>query len=141
MPFKLAGPKVLTAGTAARDPAARPVINVVILDVGNRVRCGDKIPCEITLSVREEREMPGSVLLELVQNDRIFDSCRTVPQRNLGSGVFTLRGGLKAPRKPGRYQVRGKAVDTEIMPASPGREAEIVNFTTKSDAVILEVIP
>jgi len=140
-PFELAGAKILKPGEVPRGPSELPKLVVTLRGGFGVIKAGDKIPCDVTLTVPSERLMPGGVVLELLQKDRIFDTREAVPHKDAGGGVYVLRGELAAPKKAGRYQVRATATDAEIRQVAKDADPEITPFLTKSPPIEVEVRP
>ena len=140
-PFQFAGTKIVKPGESPRNPSEAPkLVTTLRGDVGP-FGVGQKIPCEVTLNVSSERLMPDRIVLELVQDDKIFDGCDAVPYRDAGGGSYVLRGELTAPKKPGRYQVRAVATDAEIVRAGEDSTPTIIPYVTRSPPVDVEVTP
>lgn len=140
-PFKLAGPKILQPGEAPRDPSAVPKPVVSLRGGGGEVKLGDKIPCDVTLTVPSPPMMPGRIMVELLQGGRIFDFSDAVPYQDAGSGVYILRAELNAPKQAGRYQIRAASTDDDIRRGRDGAEDEIFPFLTRSIEINVEVKP
>ena len=140
-PFKLAGPKILQPGEAPRDPSQVPKPVVSLRGGGSEVKLGEKIPCDVTLTLPTPRMLPGRIMVELLQGGRIFDFSDAVPYQDTGSGVYILRAELNAPKNAGHYQIRAASSDYDRRPARDGADAEDFPFLTRSGEIDVEVKP